>query len=415
MRQEDRYHAVCRILNMLKEAVVADSCPKPIEPNDFWINLPEILSYEELIHKYGDEHDDIVMIIMMVISNLHKLKPDEIKPFVIIKQVEEILTKTCDEMKREDKGGKFGIPINKKLMASMIREHFFKTLSIEQTTHEEIIACSELTAVYCEKALPEFVKLIKQKFYVYAVIKFFPLGKTIDIEIDRYYNWGQLCFNAFDYNKLLSIYSGVKELFLTKDVPSAEGKAQDDAYLNVRLQKIIELGGELSQNESYPGGGVKRYLFDSNRDAVVVDGKPILNHLVMMYPYDKPLPDLQEKLNDYARYIGNSVNAYIQEHGQASGYEDEIKNAVAYQNIPFPYKRLSLTDASSVLPNICSLLCFEYERSIDNADRSKKRQTLDVFEMIANQGFTYSSESVESVRKEKEKKMRKVLENLASQ
>jgi len=411
MRKGEKFAAIFSILNKLQEAVVADSCPKAIKLGDFWLNKPKILSGEYLVNKYVDEFDVIVTIVMVVILDLHKLLPDEIKPFVTIEQVDAILTKKCDEMKLGFKRGKFRIPIHKERMASMLREYFINTYSIKQTTYEEVNAYEELAAGYCEEAIHDFVKMVEEEFYVRSVIKFFPLGKTIDVEIDRYYTWPQLCFHPMNYNKLLSIYSDNKKLFLNKGIQSIG----DDAYLNVRLKKIIELGGRFSQAQRIPKGGVKRYMFDSNRDAVVVvDGKPIQNHLVMIFPYDKPVPGLQDKLNDYARYIGNRVNTYVREYGHTSGYEDEIKNAVAYRNIAIPYTRLSLSDASSVLPHIYALLCFEYERSSDNSGNLKKQQKLDVYEMIKNHEIIYSIESVESVRKEKEDRMLNIMEKLES-
>ncbi len=405
---EERFDVICSILNRLNAAVVADSCPKAIEPGDFWINVPDSFSGEQLIHSYQDEYDDIVMIVMVVISSLNKSLPDEIKPFVTIEQVDAMLSKTCDELKHNNEmaqQAKFRMPIHKELMATMIHQHFLRTFSLGQTTYEEVVAYSELSAGYCEKAIAEFVKMAANMFAVATVIKFFPLGKTIKVEIDRYYTWAQLCFPIKDYNKLLSIYSDVKELFLDKGVKSI---GKDDS-LKVKLKNIIAFGAGFKRLEDNPKGSLIRYLFDSNRTPVLVDGRPIQNHLVMIFPYDKPLPGAQEKLKDFARYIGNRVNVYVREYGDTEGYEKEIKEAVACKNIDLPYTRFSLVDSSSVLPQICSLLCFEYERSSENASHAKKRQSLDVYEMIKNHGFKFSIESVESARKDKKNKMNRVV------
>ncbi|ASF45233.1 hypothetical protein [Methylovulum psychrotolerans] len=405
---EDKIIAIASILNKLQEAVALGSCPEAIKWGDFWLNMPKSMSAQSLEDKYDDEFRDMVIMVMGGLSYLGKL-PNEIQPFVTIKQVEETLVKVVDEMKG-DKAGKFRMPLHKELMASLIHQHFLKTLSIEQNTFEQVDAYEKLTKSYCKKAINKFIVMARMKYIDDAVVNLLPVAKNIHVEIDRYYGWSQICHNGIKYEELL-VWSGVKGLPLKGHLQDKENKAQNNGGLNA-FESNIKYVANLYGHPTVSKGKFKRYLYDSSVDSILIDGNSIQNHLVMIFPYDKPFPDLQDKLNSYASYISNRVETYGKNYGHSSEYEDEVKGVTAFINLKVPYKRLSLSDSSSILPHICALLCLRYERLIENSGRSKKRQSLDVYEIIKSLGIRYSIESVEKVRKYKEKNMINILKKL---
>ena len=156
-------------------------------------------------------------------------------------------------------------------------------------------------------------------------------------------------------------------------------------------------------------------MFDSNNTPILIEGKSLQNHIVMAFPYDKPLSDLQGKLQNYGRFIGNAVFSYGRDYGHPSGFEDEIKSALACRNIYPLYKRFSLTDGGSVLKHLCTLLWFEFERSNDYLDNKNKYESQyryqdvnSMIELIKNHGFDYKFCSVKTARTSKEKKMKEI-------
>ena len=118
---------------------------------------------------------------------------------------------------------------------------------------------------------------------------------------------------------------------------------------------------------------------------------------------------MQEKLRKYVHFIGTMVNNYGRTFGHSPGYEDGVNIAIAYEKMDPPYKRVSLSNAGSVIKHICTLICLQFERSNDYTDKQKKRQTLEIFELIQNHGFRYSMSSVEIVRKKREKNMLEIV------
>ena len=153
-------------------------------------------------------------------------------------------------------------------------------------------------------------------------------------------------------------------------------------------------------------------MLDSNHTQVIIDGESLQNHVVMAFPYDKPLPDLQDKVRNYTRFIGNRVYSYGKEHGHPSEYDEAVNNATKNRQEKSPYKRLTLTNAGSVIQSICSLLCLQLEQSDDYVHKAKKCHTLDIFELITEHEFVYKVSTVEKVRKSKENSMNNVVTKL---
>jgi len=404
MSPTEKKDSVISILNKLSDAVQNDSCPKVIDFEDVWLNKPENLGCWYINEKQEEEFDEIAVLVNYVICSLNRSLPNEIKPFVSFEQVDALFKKSYEEI-----SDRFTVPIHKDLLVSMIHQHFLKTFAIEQNTLEEVNSYRELVDSYCKKAVQRFVKMVQENFIDKAVINFFDQAKGIGLEIDRYYSWALICYGPITYEELLSWYSYVNAHELVKDSHYQDNKNLNKADLDLKLKKILnkEIGYVLYP--SAPKGGIKRYMFDSNRTPVLIDGKTLQNHLVMSFPYDKPLSDLQDKLRNYARYIGNLVNSYGHTYGHTVGFEDEVKSATAYRLMETPYKRLSLSNVGGVLQHICSLLFLQYERSNDDSAKKIDYQKAFTLNLINDHGFSYGESSVNTARNSRKTVMLKVV------
>jgi hypothetical protein len=392
---------IFRILDTLYCAIINDTCPETIEFGDVWLNLRNLYTLE----KQYEEIDQITKLIMSVVSSLSLLSPDEMKPFVTIEQVDVIFKKSWAEMSE-----RITAPIHKELLVSLIHQHFLKTFDVKQDGHTEKSSLYELVNGYCKKAKLKFLKMHEEKLIGSAAIIFFSEAKNIKLDIGQNYPWTMICYWAIDYrNELLSWYSSVNALDLVKDIRYIGAKTPNDVNLDLRLQKLLNRENNYSKLNPVPKSDFKRHIYDSNRTPILIDGNKLQNHLVMVYPYDKPFPDLQEKLRKYGYFIGKMVRDYGTAYEHSPGYEDGVNIAIEYEKMNPPYKRVSLTNAGSVIKHICSLICLQFERSNDYTDKLKKHQTLEIFELIQNQGFSYSKCSVEIVRKKKKKNMLQIV------
>jgi hypothetical protein len=400
---KERESAVIQILNKLKQAAKDDSCPKAVDFDDVWLNKPRNLTGIYLAQKHSEKFDCIVMLAMSVVKSLNRLLPDELKPSVPKEQVGAMLEKLCKEMPYD-----FKVPIHKELLTSRLHQYFLGTFASEQGTFKEVNAYRKLVDSYCKEAERRLVKMVEENVIGNSVIHFFTQAKGINIEIDRYYPWALICYGVMDYQDLLAWYSSVNALGLVEDSQYEGGKTLDDVSRKSELVQILQKGLSYRQYPSSPKDGIQRYMFDSNRAPIIIDGKPLQNHLVMALPYDKPISDLQDNLRNYARYLGNEATSYSHTYSHIFEFEDTVNSAMEYRKLDIPYRKLALSNAGSVLQDICSLLCLQFERSsIDKPKKYqlKKRQRKDVHELIEGHGFKYKEETVETVRKNKEKNM----------
>ncbi|MDD2661964.1 MAG: hypothetical protein PHY54_20150 [Methylococcales bacterium] len=102
----------------------------------------------------------------------------------------------------------------------------------------------------------------------------------------------------------------------------------------------------------------------------------------MAIPYDKPIFELDNKLHRYARWLAREADRHNNRINPIFNIEDKKDCTEAYRDWENPYHRLALSNAGSVLRDICSLIFFQYDRSDNYIGKLKKRQELDAYDLL---------------------------------
>ncbi len=400
--------AVQRTLSMLSEVVDNGCCPEPVDFDDVWLNKPKKFDYRFLKEKSFQQVMPLMELAEQVIKSLNESLADELKPYVTMEQVNATFLKKYNEKRTG-----IELTIHTESFVDKIHEHYLGTYANNPDTSKNAEQLTELITRYNCDAENQFICLLQDNFITNSVIKFFTQAQNISLEIDRYYSWELIAGCHIDYNDLLELYSFANERDLVKDGHHKKNKYLfDDERMNDWLEWV------LNNNETYrwfpyvKGTAAIRYLFDTRYDPVLIDGKPLQNHCVLALPYDKPLPDFSGKMYDFQKFFAESVEVYSRVYGSTVRDENQINNITKLLMSSKPYKRICLTNVGSVLEHICTLLCLQYERTGDNADKLKKLCSMEVLKLINNHGFIYSIETVESKRKSKQAEMLKTVKKL---
>jgi|GEM_PF-1653127 len=407
---EEKQRARFSVLNILSDAVHNEHCPSPIDLKKLWLNKPKKLGGHYLDTKHNSMFDKYIILVIYVCIKLNKSLSKELKPFVTVEQVGVIFDKTF----REDQEI-YSMPIYRDLLVSKIHQHYLKSFALEQNTFQEVAASEQLIKHYFKEALEEFVRMAKDIFLKKAAQRFFSSAKQIKLDIDKYYSWAMITDCQHDNSVLLSWYAAVNSVELVNDgrYKSINNKSSSKT-LDLTLQNILDEKISYMYSLFNQKKWSQRYLFDSTTTPIVIDGKTVQNHLVMTLPYDKPLPNLANRLRNYQRYISNKIYSYAQTYGQSPEYETEVNTANLDRKIKNPYKKITVSDKGSILKHICTLLCLQYESSPEHKNKLKKQLLPDIMTLINNHGFSYSQDSVKKTSQVKDTEMTKVIEELRS-
>lgn len=428
MTSKEEYKSdIIKTLNGL-QATEGHECPKELELTDFWINKPEIFSLPYLIDKHDEKFEYIIDLVIFTIINLHCSLHAELKPFATIDQVGVILDKTLPQMESD-----FSVPIFKELLVNLIHQYFLKSKNISQDSqgksynfdptnqvsyielcnnNKNIEIIKNLVKDYCKKAEVKLIENIKDKTINRYVIKFFQKAKKINLEIGQLYSWSRIYYAPLNSNNLLSWYSTINAVNLITDAKYI-GPHTSPSTINkdLELEKIIYNG--LNYRSFTTNDLNKCYLFDTSRTTVEIEGKTPQNHLLIILPYDKPIPNLKDKLDCYENYLNREFDSYKQNNN--SIFDTKEKESSSTSNIKTPsYKKRVLVNTGSILQHIISLVFIQLNHSAPK--KSKKCMTLEVLEMMESHYFKYTQTTLETLRKKRNKEMnsavKKSLEDL---
>lgn len=375
---------------------------------DDWIGRHDVstITKSELLALHQEHFLEYLNLVTLTFNNLRHSFPVEVQPYLTERQVLVLLESQYTKVKNA-----VAAPVQKKLLAAMIHQLFLWSFGDMKDNDNSVPIFNNLIYDYWEKAEKDREILIKKKFIVETVKKFIFQAKDIKLHMDDYYSWSTICIFPLRHEDLLSMYARANRYRIINDaLYHGERKSCDSAWRESLRGKMITDTFKYRPHH-FSHDKEESYIFDSKRNNITIDHRQLQNCAALVIHYDSAIFDLNDKLFSYSRHLSLLIDGYIEDHYRIFQVRNLENGARAYKDWD-NYKRCTITNAGSILQNLCALIYLQLDRSGSNAKNAHKRICGDIHDLFNENGFKYSEETINSVRKRAKKNAEHVASEL---
>lgn len=368
------------VMNVMQSSVRDGKITPRVSSAD-WLNSPVQIGYQRFFANLCKNHWPAWEFLQRLHAKLEDELPEEIKSIATQGQV-LVLARLLAKSEKIPEDTCIHLPsMAKAVHTALTRKH-----AAHKPAPEDDILLSQAMEQYRNGCSSAGIAAITDCFVTNQVTSLFDRARKIDLAIDQHYPWGVLIVPPrsarqmlADLASLISQETGWYTKWKREQVTAAIPEISTKQFM---------LRGQQFGPRALPRSD-GQIFYSTERSDILIDGRPLQHHLIMVVPYDRPSHELGRKLDRFKKYSEHRHAQYrvdIQEPDAKSAERLARSRSVTLEP---KAKRLILEDVRSIPAHLAALRTFESDRPATQAKAATSLH-VDLHSELQEHGFTLS-------------------------